>query len=424
MPTCKHARLSLFVLGVLSVSTALHAQLLVDCSGSNPDEYPSINAALQNAGPGATILVTGVCSENVTLQGQSGLNLGAPYGETATLKGALSIQSSENIYLYGLHVTGSTIDGITVSDSRAVFLDTTSSNGNTLNGLRVQGLSDVSILSSGEFNNNGSSGIWANTNSVMWLNGWSGPVEVSHNALEGIDCEQATCGTLGNTRLRHNGAPSGFGVDLVAGASMEFASYYGPNVVEDNTSGGISLQERSRLSIFGNNLSIIRNNGPLGVTIGFESQLTSFFAQITGHTSAGVDVYANSQVYLPGTNTIAENGSESDASSAGIRVDGNSEVFLRGSTIKRNTGPGLLVLVNSSADFAGVSFGSNTGGTITCDSTGVMVSDLTHPEKRVVHCSTPHSLPARTLEKIEPRAPDLSWQKALHEKYRKLATRR
>ena len=59
----------------------LRAQLLVDCSGTNPNQYPSINAALQQAAAvGTTILVTGTCSETVNLQGMVGLNLGAPYG--------------------------------------------------------------------------------------------------------------------------------------------------------------------------------------------------------------------------------------------------------------------------------------------------------------------------------------------------------
>ena len=77
----------------------LWAQILVDCSGANPNEYPSINAALQYAIPGSTILVSGTCNENVNLQGWSGLNPGASYGQTATLNGALSISSSRNIYL-------------------------------------------------------------------------------------------------------------------------------------------------------------------------------------------------------------------------------------------------------------------------------------------------------------------------------------
>jgi len=58
--------------------TGLRAQvLIVDCTGADLSAYPSINAALPNATPGTFILVTGPCTENVFLNGVSGLNLGA-----------------------------------------------------------------------------------------------------------------------------------------------------------------------------------------------------------------------------------------------------------------------------------------------------------------------------------------------------------
>jgi len=43
--------------------STVHAQLIVDCSGSNPSAYPTINAALSEiTGPGATVLISGVCT--------------------------------------------------------------------------------------------------------------------------------------------------------------------------------------------------------------------------------------------------------------------------------------------------------------------------------------------------------------------------
>src|SRR5690349_11446399 len=73
---------------LLLTPTRSQAQVLtVDCSGTNPYAYPSINAALPNAGPGAFILITGTCNENVFLWGQNGLNIGAYYGQAATVNG-------------------------------------------------------------------------------------------------------------------------------------------------------------------------------------------------------------------------------------------------------------------------------------------------------------------------------------------------
>jgi hypothetical protein len=423
LSTCYRA--TLFILpALLLFPIGVRAQLLVDCSGTNPNQYPSINAALQQAATvGSTILVTGTCTETVNVQGMVGLNLGALYGQTATLNGALTISNSQNVFLYGLQVTNSPIDGIAVSDSTAVLLEACTANGNTLNGLRVQNMSDVAVIGfGGAFNNNGSSGVWANVGSLVWFNNWAGPVDVSNNALDGIECEQSTCGILGNTTITNNGIS---GADLVAGSKMEFAAYYGSNLVQGNKSAGVSVRERSRISIF-TAQTTIRGNGPVGVTVGFGSQVTLSDVQITGHTSVGVDLYANSQAWLSGANQIQNNGSSADPTSAAIRIDGNSEAFLRGGTVAENSGPALLVLVNSSADFSGVSFAGNSGGIIACDNSAVMVSDLAPgafgPSERAT-CRRPQLTGNHQMSAPAFTPPSSTAQKAVHEKYVKLAAK-
>jgi hypothetical protein len=415
---------TLFVLflSLLLFPAALHAQLFVDCSGTNPNAFSSITAALQQAlAVGSTIFVTGTCNETVNVYGMVRLNLGASYGQTATVNGALTITNSQNVFLYGLHVTNSPIDGITVNDSTAILLEACTASGNTLNGLRAQNMSDVDIIGAGgAFNSNGSSGIWANVSSLVWFNNWAGPVDVSNNALDGIECEQSTCGILGNTTIMNNGIS---GVDLVGGSKMEVAAYYGPNLIQGNTSGGVTARERSRVSIF-TPQTTIRANGPVGITAGFGSQVTLSDVEISGHSSAGVDLYGNSQAWLFGANQIHNNGSSTDPASAAIRVDGNSELFLRGGTIAHNIGPALLALVNSSVDFSGVTFARNTGGIITCDNTAVMVSDLTTdalgPAESAT-CKTPRLLVNRQIERPAFALPDSAAQKAVHEKYVALA---
>lgn len=412
----------LLFLSLLFFPAALHAQLFVDCSGANPNAFPSITAALQQAPTvGSTIIVSGTCNETVNVYGMVGLNLGAAYGQAATVKGALTISNSQNVFLYGLHVTNSPIDGITVNDSTAILLEACTASRNTLNGLRAQNMSDVDIIGvGGSFNDNGSSGVWANVSSLVWFNNWAGPVDVSRNALDGIECEQSTCGILGNTTINHNGIS---GVDLVGGSKMEVAAYYGPNLVQGNTSGGFSARERSRISIF-TPQTTIRSNGPVGVTAGFGSQVTLSDAEISDHTSAGVDLYGNSQAWLFGANQIRNNGSSTDPTGAAIRVDGNSELFLRNGTIAHNIGPAMLVLVNSSVDFNGVTFAGNTGGIITCDNTAVMVSDLTPAElsaAEALDCKTPRLLVNREIAKPDFVLPDSTAQKAAHDKYVALA---
>lgn len=202
---------------------------------------------------------------------------------------------------------------------------------------------------------------------------------------------------------------------------------FGPNVVSGNQSGGAWLQENAEISFwFGGYPNLIQGNGPVGVLAGLGSQVTFFnSAQISGHTSAGIDLYANSQAYLFGANTVQNNGSSADPRSAGIRVDGNSEAFLRSGQISANSGPAMLVLVNSSVDFSGVSFSGNAG-VISCDSSSTMVSDLASPTSTPgtgVSCRTPHGFGVRQITKTQPVVPDWSAQKAQHDRYAKLAVK-
>jgi hypothetical protein len=210
---------------------------------------------------------------------------------------------------------------------------------------------------------------------------------------------------------------------------------FGQNTVAGNQAGGAFLQENSEISFFSlGPANLIQGNGPVGVSAGLGSQVTFFDisgpvgAQITDHTSAGVDLYANSQAYFQGSNQVLRNGTITNPRTAGIRVDGNSEVFLRGGQVAQNNGPGILALVNSSADFTGVAFAGNAGGEIIdCDSSSWMVSDLTRSNSALaaagVACRTPHALGNRDVFKTLPAPPDWSAPRAMYDRYAKLAVK-
>lgn len=413
----------------------LHAQFTVDCSGNDPSAYPSINSALLDAGPGSSVIVeTGPCTENVYVQGLDGLSLGAWWGNTIDIHGSISISESQNVYLYGLNVTSASGNGITIANSR-VTVDACTSTGNPGTGLQAQGVSNVSVIAPGTFDNNAGGGINVTDNSLVTLLAWNGSsFDISNNIGPGVYASRGSFTSLGNTTIANNtfGSPlsSGLGVDLRGGATAQFGALFGTNVVRDNQSGGVSLQENAEISFWkvgGAYNNSIRSNGSVGVAVAFGSQVTFFDGtEISDHRSAGVDVYANSQAYFYGQNQVLRNGTGTDALSAGIRVDGNSEAFLRGGTISQNNGPGVLGLVNSSADFSGVTFGGNIGGIITCDSTASMISDLASPNATPaagVRCKTPHALGNRQVSHTPPSAPNLSPYKAAQARYRKLATK-
>jgi hypothetical protein len=429
------------ILVFLFCSGTLRAQaLIVDCTGVNLSAFPSINAALPNATPGTFILVTGPCTENVSLNSQSGINLGAFFGQTAILNGSITINNSQNVFLYGLNVTNPAGDGISVSNSRGISLNVCSSNGNAGVGLRVGGMSDVTVGASGAFDHNAFGGININSNSLVALVAWAGPVDISNNTGPGVwESGSSVFTTLGPTNITNNvsgpGTNPGFGLELLGGARAQVGGLFGPNTVAGNQAGGAFLQENSEISFFSlGQPNLIQGNGPVGVAVGLGSQVT--FAQITGtvnaqitdHTSAGVDLYGNSQAYFLGANQVLRNGTVTDPRSAGIRLDGNSEAFLRGGQVAQNNGPGILALVNSSVDFTGVNFSGNAEGEIIdCDSSSWMVSDIARPKSALsragVVCRTPHALGNRDVLKALPPTPDWSAHKALYDKYAKAAVK-
>ena len=404
---------------------AAQAQFLtLDCSGTNPFAYPTINSALPSAGPGAFIAVTGTCNENVTLYDINNLRLGAFFGQTANLIGQLTILNSHLVYVYGLNVTNPFGEGVYVQTSNVIF-DTFSSSGNAGNGMQVTQSSDVTINALGTFNNNAGYGIVSDANSFVYIVSWAGTTDISNNqrALRNI---QANFVTFGNTHMANN---SQLAIDMAGGGKAQIGAIFGPNVIENNPNGGVSLQENAEISFFSLSTSsgpdIIRNNGPFGIEAGFGSQVTLAGAQITGHTGPAVDVYAHSQLYgtsqLSGLSAteILSNETAGDPLGAAVRVDGNSEALLRGVTISQNSGPAILALVNSSVDFAGATLSGNAG-VITCDSTSTMVSDLAVAARTPaagVSCTTAHSLGNRVVSAPAPAVPDISSWKKMHSDY-------
>ena len=420
-----------FVVALLIFPNAVRAQfLIVDCSGINPSAFPTINAALAAVtGPGAFIQVTGTCNENVNINGAINLSLAAPFGQTANINGKLSINNSQNVFLGGLNITNQFGDGIDVTSSRSVVLDSCSSSGNAGNGLSADRTSDIAIFPFGTFSNNAGAGISVSANSLVSIGSFGGTTEISNNQGSAVGIDRAVFEAFGGMHMAGNGQVA---IESTSSCKALIFSFSGltPLVIENNPKGAVSLREISQFSI-GSILpgapSVIRNNGPFGIEAGSGSQVSLFGVTISGHSGPGVDIFGHSQLLqFPGPNQILNNGTAGDPLSAGIRVDGNSEVLLRGINISQNNGPAILALVNSSADFAGATFTGNTG-VITCDSTSTMVSDLAITASTPaagVSCKTAHSLGNRVVSAPSPAFPDITAWKAMHSAYQQRSAAR
>jgi hypothetical protein len=403
------------------------AQLVVDCTGATPGTFPSINAALPSAAAGTFIIIlAGPCNESVQLSGYKNLFLGTYYGfPNVAINGGINVTQSQGVYLHGLDITNAWGDGINVQQSQALVLDACTANGNAGSGLNLGSASEAQIIAPASFDGNNSNGVRLFGNAYVEADSWNGQsVDVSNNHGSGVWSSQSSFTTLGRTSIANNG---GFGVEFYGGTKGQFGSLSGPNSIIGNQQGGVSLQENAEISLFNlGSQTYIQNNGPVGVTAGFGSQVTLYDqVDVSGHSGPAVDLYANSQARLFGANNIHNNGVAGDPRSAAIRVDGNSEAFLRGGTVTQNIGPAILVLVSSSVDFTGVSFSSNSGGIVVCDSSAYMLSDLANgtPNAPAVNCSAPHALGNRAGMKLQPMVPDISALKALQAKMKAKATK-
>jgi hypothetical protein len=431
-------RALLMLVAAFAFATAAHAQsyYYVDCSGANSADFWTIGAALAVAGPNSYILVTGTCNENVNITNFSNLNLGAVYGSTATIHGNVSIVASNSVFLYGLNVTNPAGDAFDITSSHNVTLWTCTANGNSGVGLSVGTLSDVVVQGPGSFDSNGAGGVNVTFQSALNVLAMAGPVDISGNHGTGVGVgDGGLFQTLGNTTIANNintstsVRPNGFGIQAVSASKVQVANCFGTSQISDNQSGGIDAREHSQISIWDcgtNGDNIVKDNGAVGVAVGVGSQLALYNnVVISGHTRAGIDLYAAGQLYTYGPNVISENGSSDNPRSAGVMVDGNSEAYLRGGTISRNEGPGILALVNSSVDSVGATFPDNSGGIITCDSSAYFASDLlqaTGTPRKGIECRTPHHLGNGERPAAVPAAPDVTAQKKQAAQYKKFAS--
>jgi hypothetical protein len=182
----------------------------VDCSGANPNDYPTISSALASvSGPGAYILVIGTCTESVNISNAQNLSIGAWYGQTANLVGSINVDSSESVFFYGLNVTNPTGNGFNFTSSRGVTLESCTSNQNQSLGLTAEALSEITIVGPSSFDNNGSGGMQLNNNSIVNINDWQGgSTDISNNQGPGVWLSSGSLfGTLGTTTISNNSSP-------------------------------------------------------------------------------------------------------------------------------------------------------------------------------------------------------------------------
>jgi parallel beta-helix repeat protein len=214
----------------------------------------TIGEAVKTLKPGDTLLVSGTCNENVSLdqevqritldgQGSATIN-GAATGNTVTVTGL-------GITIRGFTITGGA-QGIAVLDGGSAVID-----GNTIENAAMNGIT-----------------VFRNSTAHIINN------TIQNNASSGIQLQASAAGRIGFT-----GPPS--------------ARVSAPNVIQNNGGTGIQVLRASAAQIFSNT---IRNNAGHGVLVDRNAQAEIGACLITGNTGDGIRGMRNAGLDI-GTDT-------------------------------------------------------------------------------------------------------------------------
>jgi len=285
------------------ISLGEAATTQVDCSSA------TIQAAIEKAKPGDTLLVSGTCKENlviheevvrVTLDGQGKATINGPDAtkHTITVRG-------RGITIKGFTITGGR-NGLMVNDGGQATID-----GNTVQGVR-RGI----LLTS-----NSSARIRNNT--------------IQNNRSSGIAVANSSFARIGNNTIKNNrvGIVIASSSAALIGVFRAAATTASPNIIENNERNGIAVRTGSSVRIVGNT---IRNNERAGILVSRASaQISS--NKIDGNGRNGVMI-RSSNVSLGrrrGSRIIAlPNSTTSKNSGAGVWCSGNSSVSGRLGSLK------------------------------------------------------------------------------------------
>jgi len=338
--------------------------IVVDC-----DAGQSINdalSALDLIGP-HTISVTGTCNEAVAIANRDRVTIsgnGATIQSRSTGAPAINVGSSHNIVIAGVTLTGGSA------------------------GLRVARGSEV-VASDLRSHDNQGQGVVVD-HSFLRLSAAS----LDHNGAAGIRVDSSSAALDGAMTVEDNG-----GSGIVGGAArINLGDGAGPNSIRNNGGSGISLGDGSRGDFNGN--TAIQGNAGFGALVFHASTINLFGAVVDSNGDTGVNVQETSHGEL-GSDVISNNGAAT--SGGGIRVGENSDLYIDGgigitgntgigvqaelggvlssvggNTISGNSGDGVLVRrMGLARFFAPDAISGNGGWSLTCDSTALVVGDLT-----------------------------------------------
>jgi Right handed beta helix region len=344
------------------------ADVTVGCFGGSGGAYPSINAALAAIGPvgPSTITVTGTCTESVGLFKARSITIVAPVAGGAGSGGATIVGLQDNdTFDIGLFSQNIALQNLEIRGNPASSIGL---------GVSIFNNSQANIILC-NIHDNPDGGVSADSSSQVALD--SSILQNSSNG-DGLDVTNDSTADMVSTTIQNNG---GFGITVFNRSGIVIRRQ---NLIQNNAGGvGISAVDSSKVQMQTADPALfttIQGHALNGIQIGDQVMLRmgggphaiqgNGSACPTDPTCGGISALRNSTMRLTSGNISGNQGS-------GISAEQLVDFGLNNTTISNNTGDGVRIRRISIGQFVTANtITGNGGASVSCDTTSLVVGDL------------------------------------------------
>ncbi len=352
------------------------------------DKGKTLAKALEQAKPGETIEIQGICREAVTIITDGVTLVGSG---NASIDGggktAVTVNGVQRVVLQNLTIQNGHL-GLLATAGASLTLRNTTVQNNANSGVRLEGKSSLEI-SDGTIQGNKFNGLEVDRASEVKV---SGRFLSQNNQVFGVALNNASSATFvqatatmqNNTLGMQIGANSSTfivdaattvttsnnlatGLTVVSGSTLFV--FEGKVVAENNRfNHGVSANSNSNIDLDRGGTIIARSNGQDGVQL--EDSLLNLFnmpglpgskVEASGNRRHGLSAFLQSRIDLSGDSVAISQGN----GNTGALIDNDSFLRLVNSNLTGNTGRDVVLSFGSQADLNN----SNTIGTVSCDDT-------------------------------------------------------
>ncbi len=257
----------IFVWGEIGGNKAIaQDQILVDCNTND-----TITAALSQAAPGTTILVSGLCNESLTITKDEiiidGQNQTTIDGQGASAS-VILIDGARRVTIRNLTVQNG-VDGLRAQSGASVTLENVIATNNSDDGIQIVGNS-TGQLSDCVAQNNGSTGILVVRNANV---SFFGTIRSQGNNEDGLLVSLSSSVFTANSMLSitENGR---IGLFVANSSSMQING--GVVDIINNDDDGVTSQRTSSIELSGGSRLTSQGNSEFGILVAFTSTIVCF----------------------------------------------------------------------------------------------------------------------------------------------------